>query len=209
MRAQNNYDELRYALRSLCSHYPETELILIGPQVPAWIKNVQHINFPDATFHEWKAKNIFDKTLAAFKHTERLLFMNDDHILLSPVNYSHHKGPLIDNIKGRNPIATYTVTLQNTYDVFGEVNDFDTHCPIWYDREAFNKLVELDWTKAHGYGIKTSYCAANGIEGEYYPDLKFMDKVGDYTGRLYFTVDDNCQLLGLKNLFPEKCIFEL
>lgn len=202
-----NYDQLRYALRSLAAHYPETELIIVGPELPKWC-NATHIHFPDAKHYEWKSRNIYEKCLAAFKQVDEFLFMNDDHILLAPVNYSHHKGRLIDNIKARNPIGTYTVLLQNTYDVFGDVYDFDTHCPIFYGKQQFEKLLHLDWTKMHGYGIKTAYCAANNIEGEYYPDLKFNTVIGDTTGRLYFTIEDGCQLVELKKLFPLPCKFE-
>ncbi len=208
LRSQSEYEELRFALRSLCAQYPGTELMIVGPKIPDWMFHVEHIEYPDTIHYEWKSKNIFDKTCEAFNFTDRMLFMNDDHILLSPVDYSHHKGKLLDNILSRNPIGTYTRTLQNTYDVFGDVMDFDTHCPIWYDKEAFLRLKELDWSKEHGYGIKTSYCALNGIAGQFYEDLQFYDKIGDYSGRLYFSTNDNCQLQGLHKIFKEKCKFE-
>lgn len=209
LKQQNNYNELKYALRSLCKQYSDCQLIIIGPKLPDWITKITHIDFPDAKGYEYKARNIFEKTLQAFEVTDRLLFMNDDHILLAQVNYSHHKGKIADNIASRNPLGCYTQVLKNTEAAFGDVYDFDTHCPIWYDKEKFEKLTVLDWGKLWGYGIKSSYCAVNEIEGEYYPDLKFMDKIRDYTDRLYFTVDDNCQLQGLQQLFPSKSKFEL
>lgn len=209
LKQSTNYNQLKYALRSLVKYHPNTDLIIVGPQVPSWLINAKHIIHHDARFHEWKSQNIYQKCLAAFNEVDEFMFMNDDHILLSEVNYSHHKGKLIDNIKARNPIGTYTVLLQNTYDVFGDVYDFDTHCPIFYGKQQFEKLLCLDWTKPHGYGIKTAYCAANNIEGEYYPDLKFNTVIGDVTGRLYFTIEDDCQLVELKKIFPDKSKFEL
>lgn len=209
LKAQTNYNELRFALRSLCKYHPDCELLIIGPKLPDWIKGVSHIKFPDAQFHEWKSKNIYDKVVKAFDHADELIFMNDDHMLLAPVNYYHHKGKLVDHISKRNPIGTYTILLQNTYDVFGDVNDFDTHCPIIYKKTEFEKISSLDWSKPHGYGIKTSYCALNGITGEFYPDLKFNDAIGDITGRLYFTTEDTCRLNGLSQLFPDKSKFEI
>lgn len=209
LKKQTNYNELRFALRSLCKVYPDCEVIIIG-SLPSWIKGVEYIEYPDANHYEWKSKNIFEKTLKAFELTDRILFMNDDHILLSPVTYSHHKGRLIDNIKARNPIGCYTQTLMNTYERFGDIMDLDTHCPIWYDKEKFEPLKELDWSRMHGYGIKSSYCALNNIEGDFYPDLKFMNRIDRWQliDRLYFTVDDNCDLSELKNIFPDKCKFE-
>lgn len=208
LREQDSYEELRYCLRSLDKYHPGIKLIIVGPKKPDWLINCKHILFRDAEHHEWKSKNIFDKTIAAFKHARNLLFLNDDHILFAPVDYYHHKGPLEMNIAGRNPIGTYTQTLMNTYKVYGNVNDFDTHCPIWYEKENFEKLWKLDWTVPHGYGIKTSYCAANNIAGEFYPDMKFMDKIGDLTNRLYISTDDNCILNGFEKLFPYKSRFE-
>jgi len=207
LKKQAQYNELRYALRSLSLQYPYAEVVLIGPVIPEWVTNIRHIIHEDAKFHEWKSLNIYNKIQVALKDYERVLFMNDDHYLLSGVYYSHHKGLL--TVEGRNPIGTYTKLLQNTIDALQTgAFDFDTHCPIWYDRDKFAALAALDWTKQHGYGIKSCYCGLNNIEGDYYPDLKFNGHIGDVTGRLYFSTEDTCHIKGLKDLFPNPCVYE-
>jgi hypothetical protein len=207
LRIQPTYEELRYCLRAIEQYHPEQKVMIVG-ELPHWVRGVMHVSYPDNPHYEYKARNIYSKVAAAFKAVDcsELLFMNDDHIILAPVTYLHHKGVMDPN--DRHKYGSYTALMRNTVQVFGHVMDYDTHCPIWYNREMFSKLATLDWNKPHGYGIKTSYCALNNLQGEYYPDLKFDRAIGDITGRLYFSTGDNCNLDGLKKLFPNKSKFE-
>lgn len=223
LKKQSNYDELRYCLRALCLQYPDIRLVIVGPERPEWINRdceiFRQVWYEDAISYEWKSKNIFDKTLAGFRWSgqDKLLFLNDDHYILAPVDYSHHKGLLKDHIAKRNPLGCYTHTLQNTLQTLGEVGigkiyDFDTHCPIWYEYHRFKNFAHsVDWTKPHGYGIKTLYCSWHNIIGEYYEDIKFHEsvKADEVKDRLYFSTEDGCRLNELEKLFPHKCKFEL
>ena len=204
---QPNHEELRYCLRLIEIHHPEQEVTICG-YLPEWLTNVNYLPFNDSPNYQFKARNIYNKIVHTFEQTgvDDLLFFNDDHFIFATVDYYHHKGKM--TTEGRAPNGTYTALLRNTMQQFPNCNDFDTHCPIWYNNERFKALSQLDWTIPHGYGIKTSYCTLNGIEGEYYPDLKFRDTIGDLTNRLYFSTSNETNLLPLKNLLTNKSKFE-
>lgn len=205
LRYQPSYEELRYCLRAIEAHHP-TDRIMIAGSLPPWINNVIHLPMEDNPHHEFKARNIYLKIAEAFKYCDELLFFNDDHIILSPVNYLHHKGVMTTDNRQSN--GTYTALLRNTLHLFPGCNDYDTHCPIWYDKEKFKQLTAMDWNKPHGYGIKTSYCMLNKLEGQYYPDLKFRRTIGNIENRLYFSTNDSCDLNPLKAIYPVKSKFE-
>ena len=205
LRNQTSYEELRYCLRAIELHHPDQEVMIAGT-LPNWIKNVIHLPFTDAIHHEFKARNIYLKIKEGFRYTDEMLFFNDDHIIQAPVDYLHHKGLMI--IENRHQNGTYTALLRNTLRQFPGCYDYDTHCPIHYNKEMFAKLETLDWNKPHGYGIKSSYCALNNLVGTFYPDLKFRHKIGDIEGRLYFSTDDSCDLSKLKEILPNRSKFE-
>lgn len=205
LRYQPSHNELRYCLRAIQQHHPEQDVTIVG-YLPDWCKNTYHITATDNPNHEYKARSIYEKILLAFEYMDEMLFFNDDHIILAPVTYLHHKGAI--DLTNRQSNGTYTALLRNTVTRFPGCMDYDTHCPIWYKRSMFEKLKELNWSKPHGYGIKTSYCMLNGLEGEYYPDLKFRQTIGNIENRLYFSTDDCTNLEPLKALFPKPSRFE-
>ena len=202
---KDNYEELRYCLRAINKYHPEESVLIIGG-LPNWIKNIIHVKHGDYSQIEFKARSIYEKIVEAFKHCDEMLFFNDDHHILAAVDYLHHKGPM--TIEGRHPNGTYARLLLNTLNKFPGTMDYDTHCPIWYEKDAFKELSQLDWTKPYGYGIKTSYCNLNNINGTYYPDLKFKTTIGDIADRLYFSTSDDCNLSTLELLYPNKSKFE-
>lgn len=199
--AQPSYEELRYCLGAIENHHPEQPVMIAGA-LSSWIKNVVHLPATDHPHHEFKARSIYLKIVEAFKYFDEFLFFNDDHIILAPVDYLHHKGAI--DLSNRQSNGTYTALLRNTLQQFPGANDYDTHCPIWYNKENFAKLAQLDWNRPHGYGIKTSYCYLNKLEGEYYPDLKFKITIGDINNRLYFSTGDNCNLSPLNKIYPNR-----
>lgn len=63
----------------------------------------------------------------------------------------------------------------------------------------FAKTVgKVDWDKWYGYCIKTLYSVLNGIEGEYYEDmkirlpLKYEQIIEQIAGRKWFSIGDRC-----------------
>lgn len=202
---QANYDELRYCLRGIEKQHPKEDVMLVGA-LPTWAKNIIHLPHQDSRHCEFKARNIFHKIISAFDYCEKMIFFNDDHIIFEPVTYLHHKGLM--TTEGRSPNGTYTALLRNTMQQFPGCYDYDTHCPIVYEKEAFLRLKTLNWNKPFGYGIKSSYAAINGLKGEFYQDVKFSRVVGDFKGRKYISTLDGCDLRPLNAVYPNKSKFE-
>lgn len=139
--------------------------------------------------------------------SKTFLFANDDHFILSPVNYVHNKGLLSECIKDRNPHGSYTKLLQNTFNKYGDVLNVDTHCPVVMNTQGVEKTV-FDWP-LWGIGFKTCYAEENGLQSEYYPDKKVYDISKADLSWLYFSAAAGCSNLRmLQDIFPEPCRFE-
>lgn len=213
--------ELRYSLRSIEKHLKNYRNIYIVGELPHWIKNVTHVKIKDHAGLENKERNIYRKICAACEIpglSEDFIFFNDDHFLLQDIEAHqfpyHHKG-FMDN-EGRKYGESYLITLKNTMHLFTGTNNFDTHCPIIYNKKKFLSMP-LKW-KPYGYCLKTCYCNLNNIEGEYYEDCKikpalnfetFMSVIKD---RIYFSIDNGAfkgELLKvLEYLYPVKSKYE-
>jgi hypothetical protein len=199
--------ELRYCLRGVELHHQNIPVCIVG-NPPTGLRNVFTLPANDSPLMEHKARNIYRKLKAVFDAgVESILYMNDDHFIQAPVAYLHHKGPM--SIEGRPVNGTYTALLRNTLEQFPGCNDYDTHCPMWMHRSAFARLESLDWNKPHGFGIKTSYCVLNRLTGEYHPDHKFRDVIGETKGLPYFSTGDYCDLSKLREIFPFPSKYEI
>src|SRR5690606_18188809 len=106
---------------------------------------------------------------------DEFLFFNDDHFLLAPWDPAtfHYKRSLQESLSSRKVQDAYYRTLHNTIALLGGGNNFDTHCPILYNKERFRRTVgTAPWYRPYGFAIKSLYCHLNGIEGSRYPDCK-------------------------------------
>lgn len=202
--------ELRFCLRGIEKYVDQPEVILIGDK-PHWFKG-SHIPFKDHSLTRYKSRNIYEK----IKGHKNFLFFNDDHFLLQKwENKYHYSGMLSDQLKKVNISGSYRKTIENTMDIFGDLKNFDTHCPIYY--ESLN-LENLDWNISDGYCIKSIYCHLHGMEGEEYPDLKIRGLVYEeelrrlLKDRPYFSTGNlamNKPMITILNeLYPTKSIYE-
>lgn len=196
----NNYYELKYSIRSICSVYTVTRVILVGGK-PDWYTG-EHIPFKDYGPIR-KEENIFHKVRATGVDG---MFCNDDHYLLAQLEL-HHKGSMHANYLVKKKNSSYARTLKNTLSVLGEdVNDYDTHCPMFVTAEGLSKLQD-NWPQ-WGFGFKTMYCYTNNLTGCYYPDAKYQ-VIPDVIDRPYFSIQDGCANINkLEVLFTKKSIFE-
>lgn len=211
--------ELIYALRSVDKHLSGVRDVWIIGQLPRWgASNIKHFPLDDIQAPAYKEWNIFQKVKTACmidQISDDFLFMNDDHYLLHDFEAKHfpyhYKKPLIETVQSRRSIEGYWITLKNTLDLLGEhVMNFDTHCPIMYNKEKFlNAFEGLAWPD-FGYGIKTTYCEHNGIKGEYYKDLKTDNPANVTPDRLYFSSNRGSLDLFrfLEKTFPNQSKYE-
>lgn len=197
---RDNYRELKYSIRSICAQYEVSNVILVGG-LPDWFhgEHIQHIDYGPTR----KEENIFHKIKAAGVDG---MFCNDDHFLLNKLSL-HHKGLMRETAKLRNPQSSYGRTLKNTLDCLGyDINDYDTHCPMMVTVEGLAKVKE-DWP-VWGYGFKTMYAYANGLQGIPYPDCK-LQHIPDKIDREWFSTHDGVTgFEKVEKMFTEKSKFE-
>ncbi len=201
-KSENGYQELKYSIRSQCKFNPITKCLLVGGR-PDWYTG-DHLPHRDYDFTR-KEENIKDKTIAGAEALkDNFLYSNDDFFAMAPYPGAHNKGLLSECIKKLHPHGSYTRTLQNTMDRFGDVYNVDTHAPLMMDWRGF---IKETWP-GFGYGFKTWYCQLNQVTTTEYIDTK-TDKVPQPHSRLYFSTTHGFRdFQSLENLYPKKSIFE-
>jgi hypothetical protein len=217
-KSKTDYLDLRYALRSIEKFTTIDKVFLIGEK-PSWIQNVIHHSYPDTKGEAWKERNIAEKTGLACQIAElsdNFLFSNDDIVFLKETdveNYPYYsKGTCYGSMLKNK--STYRATMNHTRKVLAELGleDFnaDGHCPIIFNKEKFlTSFTGKMWDVPYGYGMKTIYCAKNGIQTEFMKDLKFHTKMTKedvklYTqGRHVFSFSDGALKTGVREYLEE------
>lgn len=226
-------EELRYALRSWEANLIGLgDIYVVGESLPKWSKGLNLLYFKeDNKLQEWKEFRIFSKVLAACKESsvsEDFLFLNDDHFITKPIvasefPYHYREEDMIDTVNKSVKNEAWKTTIRNTREHLInkglDVKMFDTHCPIIYNKFQFELLDMVDWSKPHGYGIKSLYANTTRISGSHYPDGKlFPSEVNKarieakIANRPYFSTSPIvpfAQQEIIMNLFPEKSRFEI
>ena len=119
----NNFSELRYALRGFEKHIHSIDKVyIVGPLLPEWAQNVEHIFFKDdedPRFREW---NIYMKLMEYGKDKNSdFIYTNDDHFLLKrwdDFGYNF-KSSLKQTLNQKDYGDPYRKTILNTIDVIG------------------------------------------------------------------------------------------
>lgn len=216
--------ELKYALRSIEKHVQYDRVFIIGDK-PDWLCNVTYIPFEDNPNIESKERNIMQKIMVGFEHTEDMYFMNDDHFILQKTdieNYPYYRGGEL--VYNKETVGAYRRSVNNTIESLRAMNkprwNFDIHTPIVYSRDKFKEAMEsVDWRKPNGYVIKSLYCNYFDIEGMPHIDLKIATQTPFHRlrkiveGQDIFSIGDRAIGLPMKKLldlyFSEKSKFEL
>lgn len=217
--------ELRYALRSIEKYLNGYGQVFIVGELPEWVNKdlVIHIPKEDDPRNRFRDRNICEKITLACKDkriSHDALMWHDDHFLLEEIEAS--KFPYVHHGTMNPGPGQYGNTKKNTMALFGQnINDYDSHCPILFNKNKFiTASGSIDWSKWYGYCLKTVYCIWNGIEGEYYPDLKIRwmetkeEMRAAIAGRKWFSIGDRCWDNGqmkelLEELYPEPSKYEL
>lgn len=180
--------------------YPDAEFIVVGGK-PSWYIG-HHIEHEDYHLTQ-KEKNIRDKVIKGAEGLGSFLFANDDHILQFPIKETYNKGKLSTTIQGRNPSGSYTRTLINTLNKYGDVDNVDTHCPMWMDSELLMKC-NYEWP-LFGIGFKTCYAQENNINSVFMPDCKVSTIP---INKQWYSMTDQFNTRLLQNIFPTASKFE-
>jgi hypothetical protein len=220
-RSTQKHLELRMCLRSITKHLTGVRNVIIVGYCPSWATNVIHIPFEEDPRNRFRDRNIYNKIAAAFKRkdvSDNILMVHDDHFLLQDYDAGafpyYHCGPMVPG-QGQ-----YAHTKENTISVLGECNNYDTHCPIVFNKQKFmDTVAQVDWDKWYGYCIKTLYCVLNRIGGEHYEDMKirmpltYPEIIDQISGRKWFSIGDRCfvengMMKVLEDLYTVKSKYE-
>lgn len=195
-KSKIDYLDLKYCLRSIEKFVTGYDKIVIIGERPKGIKNVIFIPFSETLSEMHKERNILDKIKYACEIedvSDDFCFWNDDFIVLEPTDITdypfYHKGDLENATDSK---SMYRHTMRHTLDylklsIGGKLSgshvvvpltlNYDTHCPIIYNKQKFLSTFEgIDFDIPFGYGIKSMYANLNNVEGEYMPDCKFTGK---------------------------------
>lgn len=184
-KSKIDYLDLKYCLRSIEKFVTGYDNIVIIGERPKVIKNVTFMPFAETFSEMHKERNILDKIKYACKQedvSEDFIFANDDYIFLQPIDLSdypfYHKGQL-ENATDSKSMYRHTMrhTLEYLQDNAKTTFNYDTHCPIIYNKQKFLATFDpIDFDIPFGYGIKSMYANLNDVNGEYMPDCKFTGK---------------------------------
>lgn len=182
-----NNTELKYSLRSLEKYYTPENVYVIG--VLPYFLNTNKVKFIEAKNTSRNAAyNIMKKAYLAASIPElsqKFIFMNDDYFLLKPlpenIPYFYKNASLLDSVY-KNGSNDYAFHLKTTIEALNKKNlplkNFDTHCPIIYDKDLLKEVIDsYNWEGLKsGYVLRSLYCNTLGIQGEYKEDLKLSTK---------------------------------
>lgn len=210
----NDYLDLRYALRGIDLYVKPDKVYLIGGR-PAWIKGIKHIQHKDTFDGKFKEKNIFDKLCMV--PSDEFVYFNDDHYILQPweEKYYYHE-TLLNRLYNLPRGSNYRTTVANTLRYCHKANNFDIHAPMQMTRESLIKLKKLPWGMDFGFCMKTLVANVSGITGTQYPDFKIRDKLAIpydvIRSRSWFSTADGiveCMIPFMEECYKQKSRYEV
>lgn len=219
------YIDLIYTLRSIEKNLSNYRDVYLVGKKPNFIKNVINIPFNQSKNDDDKQKNILNKIIYCLNMdeiSENILFINDEHFLLSnfdSINFPNYQDGNLEKQVFKNP---YTFTINNTIRFLesknSEIKNFDIHTPIIYNKKKFKEVFESIQLPRFGYGIKSIYGNLAQIKSEYMEDCKISHALSKEEAeeickyRKIVSCSDVAIKTGLgehlKEMFPKKSKFE-
>ena len=234
--SQWNDSELRYSLRAIQRNLKGVQNIVIVGRCPDFIDKSKVIFIPaDDPLPSNADGNIALKVLKVCddpRISEDFLFINDDHIINSPMHISeigyYHKGNFEAFKKKYWHTGLHRSRLRRTFEVLRQKGyttfHFDLHTPIRINKTLFKKYVpQFDFQFDIGYTMKSIYAnpAIPNELKEYIGDRKvkiFEGKTFTQLTRIFneamFISYNDFGLNGelkyfLSQRYPRKCKYEL
>lgn len=225
-RWQDN--EIRYSLRSMVKNMKDIGQVFVVGKCPDFLQNVIHI--PAENTGNSKEHSIAIKIGIACRDervSENFLMCNDDHFIMKgysacefPYYFDNHLSELYVKSDKQSAYghAIKDTIIHLTQAGFNTVN-FDTHCPIIYNKGKFLNSMKCNWINLGGYLLKSMYCnkmykglklqiADIKIEG-HYPAFRYEEMI---QRRPWFSTGsrlnyDEFEIMMAK-YFPDKSIYE-
>lgn len=218
--SHNNFDELRYSLRSIEKHLDIRDVFLVGGK-PIWVQNIIHIPAQDnkgrsAINVAYKLKHACESELV----TDSFIFMNDDFFVINKPQMSEffaHRGKLAHEVISKRKLYKgnpYWRTLSATLKLDPEMLDYTLHMPMIIEKEKFLRLWQkYDFNQGFSFRAVygSEYLTPNGIKQDTkifdFEDLQYLENES------FISCDDQTFRSKqfreyLDSKFPEKSKFE-
>lgn len=167
LKKQNDYTELRYALRSIELFIKHSEIIIIGDQIPDWLVNVTQIHVPDIPGQ--KQMSMRRKILAALEYSKEILLTHDDVFFLKPIKeFTYYYNGVLKSYaeSGARP-------LQKQLEAMGKLTrNYDLHYPLIYDQ----RFKEASENFTSDVILKSMFCNYFEVEGVQVFDNKLLNQ---------------------------------
>ena len=158
----DNYEELRYVLRSAEKHLKGLRNVYVYGKCPNWVKDVNHV--PCLVKHKRKNHDIIHKLLLAGmseKHDDAFMWCSDDQMFLSacdPEKYTTARdGQLLDQLGDRRTfwdkchVATSRALISAGYH---EAYYYDVHVPHVVEKSTIlATFSRIPWREEPGWCI--------------------------------------------------------
>jgi len=166
-----DYEELRYALRSLETNLIGLRNVFVVGGKPGWLSS-NAIHIPAEDIHKRnKDANLLDKVLMACLHpelSEWFVRLSDDQLILHPTKLADMR-PLFGNELNapRSKNDKWYKRFINTQKLLKkaghETRNYDNHAPMPVEKASFIRIAkEYDYQKLPGCTINTLYYNAYG-----------------------------------------------
>ena len=165
-----NNNEIRFSLRSICKNLGNVRNVIIVGERPEFLQNIIHIPAEDIFNPNENADgNIITKVLAACNDervSENFLFINDDHLVLKPMNVGEvpalHKGDMTTFNDKYWEFNFWRGRLKRTMEVLISEHyptmHYDCHTPILFNKHVFKEVVRrFNYAEGIGYTMKSLY----------------------------------------------------
>ena len=230
-------NELRFSLRSIEKNGINAGKIFVVGEQPEFLTNVIHIPASDVFNPNVNADgNIIVKVLAACadkRLSEDFLFINDDHLILKPIDLNNvpafHKGDMngYDEIYWQPLNYWRSCRLKRTMDILNERGltafHFDCHTPILFNKDLFPEVISrFNYSEGSGLTMKSLYGnsvyskSRKRLKGEKKKvfmeySLNELEKRLEDCGFMSFNDDglNKALKIWLYRKFPERSHFEL
>lgn len=172
-----NYNELRYSIRSAVRHFKDLGIVYIIGTKPSWLEGIKHIELSDC-YTSNKDANLINKlilTCCDSNLSDQFLNMSDDFFFLQDIDSQFFKVPIHNNniidFKPDHTLTKWERRLQRTIDVLKSknlpTNCYDIHVPQLIDKQLYPKIMfNYDYGFGEGYCGNTLYFNSINEQGK-------------------------------------------
>jgi hypothetical protein len=233
----DNYEELRYSIRSFAKNFKDLGNIYIIGHKPEWLQNVNHIECDDPYKHNKDANLILKLIIPCFDAnlSDDFLNLSDDYFAIKPFDIRFFEYAIINNTPIKNisekenkkeGINKWEARIKSSILALKqkgfEGNCYETHMPTLYNKKLYPKtILQYNWGEGLGMVGNTLYfnsikAKRRNIENS---DLLRITNIASNSIRLkdndfiFLNISSKVCVKEIKdflqNNFPEKSKFEI